>query len=222
MKAKNPKSFTISVFPLPGVVLFPGMNLPLFIFEDKYQDMISKCLKGDKRFGVVFANEKICAEVGTVAEIIDVENLKEGKMNILTEGKERFQIVDFVSEEPYYKAIVESYEDKDEKPTDKLNKTLSEIRVLSEKALKIFDKVTDQKLAKNITLPDDPSELLFLVTSNLSCPFEVKQAILESRSLKERTRKIFTLLKKEIKRLELLLENKKTKDVVEKNGKIHI
>ena len=222
MNAKDPKSFTISVFPLPGVVLFPGMNLPLFIFENKYKDMISECLKGDKKFGIVFANEKICAEVGTIAEIVDVENLEEGKMNLLTEGRERFKIIDFISEEPYYKATAEYYEDKDEKVTDKLNQTLSEVRILSAKALKIFDKVTDQKLAKNIKLPDDPSELLFLIASNLSCPFETKQTILESRSIRERTKKIQALLKKEIKRLELMLENKKTKDVVEKNGKIHI
>ena len=64
--------------------------------------------------------------------------------------------------------------------------------------------------------------LLFLIASNLSCSFEIKQSILESRSMRERTKKILVLLKKEIKRLELLLENKKTKDIVETNGKIHI
>lgn len=212
----------LALFPLPGVVMFPGMDLPLHIFEERYKEMISTCLEGDKRLGIVYAKGNMCAEVGTVAEIMDVEKLEEGKMNILTHGKKRFKIVSFLKEEPYYEASVQSYEDKEIEITDSLKKSLSEVRSLSTKALSIFDVVSNQELSKNIVLPEDPSELLFLVAANLTCSFEVKQTILETQSMKVRTKKVLSLLKEEVERLQVMLENKKTKDFVVKNGKLKI
>ena len=102
---------TLSLFPLPEVVLFPGMSLPLHIFEDRYKKLISNCLNSDKQFGVVLLSGDLCAEIGTTALIIDVEKLEDGQMNIVTEGKSRFKILDIVNEEPYYEAIVQPYLD---------------------------------------------------------------------------------------------------------------
>ena len=217
-KSKN----TISLFTLSEVVLFPGMSLPLHIFEDRYKRMINNCLDNDKKFGVVFAKGNMCAEVGTLAEILDVEKLEGGKLNILAEGKDRFKILDFVSEEPYYEAVIESYVDKSSQITDPLKKSLQQVRELSLKALSVFDIVSEQDLSKKIKLPDEPDELLFLVSANLTCSYESKQSILETRSLKERTSKVLSLLKEEIERLEILLKNKETKTEVAKNGKLKI
>ena len=60
------------------------------------------------------------------------------------------------------------------------------------------------------------------MAGNLTCSFEEKQNILESRSLKERSKKILTLLKEELEKLEVLRENKETKKDVIKNGKLKI
>lgn len=215
---KESESFKCPLFLLPGVILFPGMNLPLHIFEEKYMIMISQCLEGDKRFGAVYLRGNVCAEIGTIAEIINVEKLEDGKFNLLTEGKQRFKIVDLISEKPFYQALVEIYKDKQEKVTEKMKKSINEIRDLSKIALKLFDKVSKQELSKKIDLPEDPNELLFLIAANLSCSHEIKQSILESRSVRERAKKIHKLLKEEIDRLEVILQNKKTKDVVEQNG----
>lgn len=212
----------ISLFPLQGVVLFPGMNLPLFIFEERYKKMILSCLEKDKSFGVVFAKGNMCAEVGTRAEIIDVEKLEEGKMNILAEGKSRFKISKFISEEPYHEAEIQPYEDKEVDVDNKLKKALLEVKNLSSKALSIFDSISGEELSNKLTLPDDPNELLFLVAANLTCSLEIKQDILEIRSIKQRTNKIHNLLKEEIKRLEIVLKNKETQKDVIKNGKLEI
>lgn len=218
---KESQQFLLSMFPLPEVVMFPGMNLPLHIFEDSYKQMINDCLAKDKIFGIVFAQGNSCADIGTIVEIIDVEKLDDGKFNLLTEGKKRFKIIEFTKKEPYYEAMVEDYVDDVEKITSTLKSSLSEVRKLSKKALKIFDKVSDGQLSKNIKLPDDPTELLFLIASNLNCSCDVKQTLLESRSLSERTKQILSLLKDEIKRLEIILKNKEVRDIVEKNGKMH-
>ena len=83
---KNIDKNLMSLFPLSGIVLFPGMNLPLHIFEEKYKKMISECIENDKRFGIVLTKGKQCVEIGTTALIVSVEKLEEGKMNIFTEG----------------------------------------------------------------------------------------------------------------------------------------
>lgn len=216
------ETFNLPLFPLPEVVLFPGMNLPLHIFEDKYKEMISGCLENDKRFGVVLSNDNVIAEVGTIAEIVDVENLEEEKMNILTEGRSRFKISSLISEKPYFTARAYEYDDEEEKIDSEFKTRIKEIKSYSKEALRIFDLVSEQKLSKKLKLPKDPNELLFLIAGNLTCAYELKQLILESRSLRDRSRRVLSLLKEEIERLEILLENKKTKKDVVKNGKLKI
>lgn len=210
------------LFPLSGIVLFPGMNLPLHIYEEKYKKMISVCLDGDKQFGVVYAKGRVCSEIGTKAVIVDVEMLQEGKMNILTEGKSRFEILNLVQEEPYYEANIRPYEDKESKVTSKLKSSLTQIRKISLKVLDLFDLVFEEELSEKLKLPKEPGELLFLISANLSCSNEQKQIILETRSIEERANKVLPLLKDELNRLEVLLANKKTKEEVIKNGKLKI
>lgn len=212
----------LPLFPLPEVVLFPGMSLPLHVFEDRYKEMISLCLKNDKKFGAVLLEDDLCAEIGTVAVINEVEKLEDGEMNLMVEGKHRFKILNLVSEEPYYVAEIQEYEDSQKTIDESIKKTLKQIKELSTKALALYDEVSEEELSKTLKLPDDPNELLFLVAGNLTCSYEEKQNLLESRSIKERAKKVLSLLKEEIERLNVLLENKETKKDVIKNGKLKI
>ncbi len=213
----------IPLFPLPEVVLFPGMNFPLHIFEDKYKAMIAECIDHQKVFGIVCLKDNECSKVGTTAEIVDVEKLEEGKLNILTEGRERFKIVSFLNDKSYQEAIVEAYKDTSTKIDFVVKDTIKEIRELSSKALKIFDEISEEESSSNkFKLPQDSNELLFLVAANLSCSYEIKQALLETRSVKVRAGEVLALLKEELQRLEILLENKHTKKDVVKNGKLKL
>ncbi len=213
----------IPLFPLPEVVMFPEMNLPLHIFEDRYKLMISDCLKGDKKFGIVLEKENnMCAKVGTIVEILDVENLEDGMLNVFTEGRERFEIIDFLSEEPYFVAKIQSYEDTDVEIDENLKIALKQIKQLTSKALKTFDLISDKENSKKVRLPRKPEALLFLIAINLTCSHNDKQVILETRSIKDRVQKITPLLDEEIQKLDVLLENKNTKKHVEKNGKLKI
>lgn len=203
--------------------MFPEMNLPLHIFEERYKNLISDCLKANKKFGIVLAKENdVYAKIGTIVEIIDIENLEEGMMNIFTEGRERFEIINFITEEPYHIAEITSYEDTDIKVDNELSLSLKQIKRLASKALKIFDLISEEEHSKKIRLPAKPDELLFLIATNLTCSYDEKQAILETRSIRNRAEKIMPLLNEELKKLEILLENKNTKKDVEKNGKLKI
>ena len=213
----------LPIFPLPEVVMFPEMNLPLHIFEDRYKQLILDCLKIDKKFGIVLEKgNNSCANVGTLVEILDVENLEDGMMNIFIEGRERFEIIRFLTEEPYYVAEIQPYEDTNIEIDNELKLSLKQTRQMASKALKIFDIISEDETSKKVKLPTKPDELLLLIAINLTCSHEEKQIILETISIKDRVKKIIPLLNEELQKLEVLLENKNTKKEVEKNGKLKI
>jgi Lon protease-like protein len=87
----------ITIFPLPGVVLYPGLHLPLHIFEPRYRAMISDALARDRRIGMVQPQRPTDGaplfQVGCLGRIDDVEALDDGRFNIVLEGESRFRIL---------------------------------------------------------------------------------------------------------------------------------
>ena len=106
-------SFELPLFPL-HVVLFPGRPLPLHVFEPRYRELLDDCLAADRRFGVVAIRQGRAEQgeadvyrVGTVAEIVRVERLDDGRSNIVTRGAERFRITGLRRDRAYLRAHVE-------------------------------------------------------------------------------------------------------------------
>lgn len=87
----------ITIFPLPGAVLYPGLQLPLHIFEPRYRAMVSDALARDRRIGMIQPQRggegAPLFSVGCVGRIGDVEALDDGCFNIVLEGEQRFRIV---------------------------------------------------------------------------------------------------------------------------------
>ncbi len=99
-------SILLPLFPL-DVVLLPGAPLPLHIFEPRYKEMISECLEQKRPFGVVRAKEEGVAEIGCTAEIITVtKKYPDGRMDIVTQGHERFEIMNVNQERSFLQAEV--------------------------------------------------------------------------------------------------------------------
>ena len=112
----------IPLFPL-GVVLLPKMLLPLHIFEERYKQMIGECLAADKPFGIVLFDGQAIRPVGCMARITRViKRYDDGRMDILTEGGERFVMESLIEELPYMEARVFFFDDEPEAaPAEKLN-----------------------------------------------------------------------------------------------------
>lgn len=107
----------IPLFPLE-IVLFPSMSLPLHIFEPRYKAMVNRCLNDTMEFGLVFAETRSIATVGCTAEITrTLRKYPDGRMDILTEGRLAFRIVELVTEKEYYEAVVD-YLPEDVTPQD--------------------------------------------------------------------------------------------------------
>jgi len=87
----------ISIFPLPGAVLLPGMELPLHIFEPRYQAMIHDAMARDRRIGMIQPREEgvkpTLFDVGCLGHITHIEALEGGRYNILLKGLARFRVV---------------------------------------------------------------------------------------------------------------------------------
>jgi Lon protease-like protein len=90
-------STRLSVFPLPGAILFPRMHLPLHIFEPRYRAMVSEALARDRRIGMIqprgAGDPPPLFDVGCVGKIADVEALDDGRYNIVLEGVARFRVL---------------------------------------------------------------------------------------------------------------------------------
>src|SRR5215475_522153 len=108
----------IPLFPLPNLVLFPHIVVPLHIFEERYKSMINGCIESSAAFGLVLLragsdteSEETIHQVGVTARIVEVERLDEGRMNILCEGESRFRIHRFTQQTPFWRGAVDIIED---------------------------------------------------------------------------------------------------------------
>jgi len=96
----------LPLFPL-DLVLLPGTPLPLHIFEARYKEMIGECLEQKKRFGVLRAQEKDLADIGCTAEILAVtKTYEDGRMDIVTQGRERFEVLELTEARPFLQGEV--------------------------------------------------------------------------------------------------------------------
>ncbi len=87
----------ISIFPLAGAILYPGLHLPLHIFEPRYRAMIGDALARDRRIGMIQPHRQMegspLYEVGCLGKIDNVEAMEDGRYNIVLQGEARFRIV---------------------------------------------------------------------------------------------------------------------------------
>lgn len=126
----------IPIFPL-GIVVYPGENLNLHIFEPRYKELISDCITKEKPFGIPAVIKDKVAEMGTLVQVKEVSRTYEdGRMDIKTEGLAVFKILEVVKELPeklYSGAIVTYPPDTPKKSPAKMRMILQGIRTLHEK-----------------------------------------------------------------------------------------
>jgi Lon protease-like protein len=177
----------LPLFPL-NTVLFPGMPLPLHIFEDRYQEMIRLCLAEKRPFGVVLirdgqAESGPLAEpyaIGCTADIIQVQKLDDDRLFILTIGQDRFRIQSLDRERPYLVGQVELLP-LAKGPTEPLQNASNRLYPLVMEYLKVLAEVGKVEFDPE-QVPTDPDELGFLAASFIQLPTEEKQALLEVES----------------------------------------
>ncbi|HVG28246.1 MAG TPA: LON peptidase substrate-binding domain-containing protein [Pyrinomonadaceae bacterium] len=191
----------LPLFPLP-VVLFPGVPMPLHIFEERYRRMLSDVRVTNSLFGLSFFDEgegggagrPAVGHVGCVAEVVEAQPLEDGRSNILTVGVVRYRVVEYVeSEEPYLVARVEFFEDEAE-DEGLLATRASEVTEVFGRIARAVRTLNDDRAALPELSTDEPERLSFLVAAAMEMDNELKQELLELRSGAERLARLARLL----------------------------
>ncbi len=175
----------IPLFPL-DVVLFPGAALPLHIFEDRYKQMIAGCLERKEPFGVVRAKEEGLAVIGCTACIVTVlQRYSDGRVDILCEGGDRFEIEMLDDSRAYLQAEVDTFRDHGQ----------DALRSERERCLALHFEVTElaggdaSPAARQLDLNQPISLMLAWM---LPVDLDFKQMLLGCRSDAERTAKLMS------------------------------
>ncbi len=200
----------LPLFPL-NVVLFPGMVLPLHIFEPRYRQMITECRKEDKPFGVVLTRPESVAQltpsappslredtyaVGTTAEIRELDELEDGRFILMAIGVQRFHILSRYYKKPYLSGLVEPYEDIPE-PPQKLASSAKQAQALFERYLGMLLEAAGKETME-VNLPTLPEELSYFIAYLLGAEDEQKQQLLELTSTLRRLHEEITFLRREV------------------------
>ena len=210
MQAPNSESLTtLPLFPL-NVVLFPGMPLPLHIFEERYKAMIGNCIDRQAPFGVVLIKEgKEVGDpaepfhIGTAARILKVQHLDEGKLSVLTSGERRFEIIELTQHLPHLEGQVRYLDEEVGAPPGAVLPQVQEEYTQFARTVASFSGSWNAP----VELPDDPVLLSFLVASNLDLPKPIRQLLLELPTATERLERLVPLLQ----RLNVLMREERAK-----------
>ena len=197
----------IPLFPL-NTVLFPGMPLHLHIFEPRYKEMVQKCLNEKMEFGILLLHETQLCQVGCTARITQIlRQLDNGSMDILTEGRKRFRVLDVLNRESYLEAVVDYFEDDSEDiPSDLLKKVLNAYQKM------IHLQTRGVGAIRGIF---DPVYFSFIIASTIDLVLQERQSLLELTSTTERIRKLDTALLETMQKLD---KQEKLKRLADMNG----
>jgi len=177
----------IPLFPL-NVVLLPGAALPLHIFEPRYRAMVKECLEEKTQFGVLLALESGIARVGCTAEIIEVvQRYNDGRLDILTVGREPFRVVEFLDQNPLAEGNVDYLEDREIRTNATVQKQLIEL-------YETCHTLVFNDYPKNADSEGEVA-LSFVVAATLPMDLLWKQQILELRSELDRQERLVGYLR---------------------------
>lgn len=174
----------IGLFPL-GIVLLPSEQIPLHIFEERYQELIGECLAEDSEFGLILADDDGLREIGTRASVTEVlERFDDGRLNIVVEGGERFRLLELTEGRSFQTGLVEPVEDEAD-AADAED---------TERALELFHRLVELTGAE-VEEPSLDAELLsFELAGRFEFAPELKQKLLQLTSERERMHVLAELL----------------------------
>jgi uncharacterized protein len=188
----------LPIFPLPNVVLFPNVFLPLHIFEPRYREMVADALANDRLIGVVllrpgwerdYEGRPPVYPIGCSGVITHVERLPDGRYNIVLRGIERVRIVSEDRERSYRRAAVESLRDRDLGADDR-----AAVRRQRTKLEALVAPAVENGAEPKIPSAMSDEDLVNALAQYLDLEPLEKQALLERHCLRSRAESLVELL----------------------------
>jgi Lon protease-like protein len=184
----------ISIFPLAGAILLPGMQLPLHIFEPRYRALVSDALARDRLIGMVQPKARSdnpeLFQIGCLGRIDDVEAMEDGRFNIVLDGLQRFEILRELSVETQFRQVEASLWEEEE-----LGEALAiaERASLENESRKFADSQGYAVDWNSVSQLDDYS-LVNAIAQIAPFDSAAKQALLEARGLSARSELVIQLM----------------------------
>ena len=198
MAGANDELIEIPLFPL-NLVLFPGMPLPLHIFEERYKAMIGDCMRYNTPFGVslIRSGQEVGSpadpqRIGTTTRVLRSQMLEEGRLNIMTKGERRFEVIEITQQEPHVAALVRLL---DEPVGEGFSGVSSEITEEFTKLMRSLISLSGGYTSQ-VDVPEDPVVLSYMIAANLEAPIPVRQELLEAPTAADRLTRLVPLLKR--------------------------
>jgi Lon protease-like protein len=196
----------LPLFPLEQVVLFPGMSLPLRIFEERYKFMIGACQVTDQLFGVVLirsgrevGDPAEPEHVGCTARMVRVDRIPDGQMHILTVGEQRFRLIGAARAQPegYLVADVQLLPDVPASNVDSalMGLVTQEFTRYQQAVLGLTGRGDPLRAGE---LPKDPLRLSYRIAATLFVDPRERQKLLETDDVQRRLQQELALLKREM------------------------
>ncbi|MCF8708893.1 LON peptidase substrate-binding domain-containing protein [Rhizorhapis sp. SPR117] len=184
----------ISIFPLAGALLFPGMHLPLHIFEPRYRALVSDAMARDRRIGMIQPREQGLLpplyNMGCLGRIADVEALEDGRYNIVLEGISRFRVCRELDVTTAFRQIEAEIEDD---PSD--DDILASVeRAALERESRRFAEVQGYAVDWTAVSKLDDAALVNGIAQIAPFDAAAKQALLEAECLNDRAELIIQLM----------------------------
>lgn len=211
----------LPLFPL-AIVLFPGVPLPLHIFEPRYRQMLEDIQAGDSLFGLSYFDASTATRemppvgsIGCVAKVTDTQAFPDGRSNILTVGLIRYLIEEYVERrDPYLVVRVSYFEDEDE-DNEALKERSHEVAETFTRIARAVRVINDERANLPNIADTEPERLSFLVAAAMEVEIEVKQGLLELRSTSERLRRLSDILARAVSGYE---ERARVHELAKRNG----
>jgi Lon protease-like protein len=196
----------LPLFPLT-TVLYPGLPIPLHVFEERYREMFARILDGERRFGVVaIARGREVGDlpehhpVGCVAEVREVRRHPDGRLDVLAWGEQRFRIDGVTQPAPY---IVGDVTVLPEQPGEDAAALAAHAGWLFSRYVTMLLKFARER-GERLEVPDDPMAASYLIAAGLQVELPDKQRLLVAETAAERLRTELGLLRRELALLERL------------------
>ena len=200
----------LPILPLRNTVLFPGVVIPITVGREKSLKLIREVSQGTKLLGTVGQVDfKLddpgigdLYQVGTMAEVLKVLEMPDGSTTVIIQGRRRFRINEFVSEDPFFRARVEALTDILPINNNEFNAVVGSLKDLSVKIAQFTSNIPSEAsfAVKNI---ENSTFLINFICSNTDINVQEKQKLLETDNLLERGMQAISYLVKEVQMLEL-------------------
>jgi Lon protease-like protein len=199
-------TYRFPLFPL-GIVLLPTEVVPLHIFEERYKLMIGECIDNGGEFGIVWLSDAGLSNVGCTARVSQVlEQMDDGRMNILVAGSKPFQLLRRIDDMAYPAGDVEMLDDVDDFEPELAAEA-------HERYADLVEQVTDDR-----PTADDLEDLdAYGMAATIEFDAETKQELLELRSEHARLLKVRELFLATAKRI---AESEQAGELAKSNGRI--